>query len=246
MNSDETIRQEKEYVEEEGSLGFADRVLSVFIAPREVCRSLMKRPEWLRALVVVAVVIGITAILVTQENATFTRDMMNQAGRVELTEEQLARMSEVSTRAYVTRGLGGVFWSVVQALLFSLVLFLCGKGLGAKAKFKQVFSIVAYSGLIGALGAVVMAAVVKLTGTFPVETSLGVLAGDSYWSLTRVALSNFEIFWVWQLAFLTLGLAVVEGFSMGKAVFTTVVLFLLRLAVLLGITAATRGILGIA
>jgi len=249
MNSDETIGPETQYVEEglePAAMGFGDRVLSVFMAPREMARSLVRRPEWLRALVVVAVVMAVTAMLVTRENAAFTRDMMSEAGRIELTEEQLARMSEVSTKAYVSRAVGGFFWTGFQALLYGLVLFLSVKAMGARTRFKEVFAIAAYSGFIAALGAAVMAVVVKLTGTFPVETSLGVLSGESYWSLGRVALSNLEIFWVWQLVVLGLGLSVIEGLSGSKVIVASVILFLLRLGVLVGITAATRGFLGVA
>ncbi len=245
MSSSETIGPEDQYVEEEG-MGFGDRVLSVFIAPREVCRSLLARPEWFRAFIVTAVIMALAAVLVIRENAAFTRDMMAQAGRIQLTEEQLAKMSEVSTKSYVSRAVGGVFSAGLQMLLYSLVLLLSGKAMGGKGGFRKIFSLVAYSSLIGSLGAVVMVVVVKLTGTFPVETSLGVLAGGSYWSLTRIALSSFEIFWIWQLVFVMIGMSVMEGFSTGKAVASTIILFLIRMGVLVGITAATRGFFGVA
>jgi hypothetical protein len=245
MNSTETIGPENEYVGEEG-MGFGERVLSVFIAPREVCRNLLARPEWVRAFIVAAVIMGLAAVLVIRENAAFTREMMAQAGRIQLTEEQLARMSEVSTKSYVSRAVGGVFSAGVQMLLYSLVLLLCAKAMGGRERFRKIFSLVAYSSLIGSLGAVVMVAVVKLTGTFPVETSLGVLAGGSYWSLTRIALSSFEIFWIWQLVFLMIGMSVTEGFSTAKGVASAIILFVLRMGVLVGITAATRGFFGVA
>jgi hypothetical protein len=249
MNSDETNGAKTEYQgaeAEQGEGGLADRILSVFIAPREVAASLARRPEWIRALLIVAVIMAASAVLVSRESASFSREMMTQSSRVELTDQQLARISEVSTKTYVSKAIGGLVWAGVQTLLYALVLFLVGKAVGGRARFRQVFSVASYAGLIGALGAVVTVAVVKLTGTFPVETSLGVLAGDSYWSLARVALGNFEIFWIWQLVVLTIALGVVQGLSTAKAAVSTGVLFLLRLVVLVGITAATRGFLGVA
>ncbi|MCK4546413.1 MAG: YIP1 family protein [Candidatus Eisenbacteria sp.] len=247
MGSDETIEAEMEYQKgKEEVMGFGDRVLSVFMAPREAARSLARHPEWIRALVVVALVTAVASVLITRENAEFSREMMASASRLELTDEQLARMGEVTTKTFVSRGVGGVFWAGFSTLLYTLVLLLCGKATGGQAGFRRVFSMVSYSGLVGALGAAVMAAVVRLTGTFPVETSLGVLAGGSYWSLSRVALGNLEIFWLWQLVVLTLGLSVMQGFSVGKAAVSTVVLFVIRTLVLVGITAATRGFLGVA
>jgi hypothetical protein len=86
---------------------------------------------------------------------------------------------------------------------------------------------------------------VKLTGTFPAETSLAVLMGDSYWSLGRVALGNIEIFWLWQLAVLTLGLSSIQRFSINRAAASTAILFVLKALVLIGITATSRQFLGV-
>jgi hypothetical protein len=248
MDSDETKEAREEYQEVETGpeMGFGDRVLSVFMAPREVARSIREKPEWVRALILVALVTAVASILITRENAEFSREMMMSATRIELTEEQLAGIGDVSTKAYVTRGIGGLFWTGFQVLLYSLVLFLCGKAMGGVAGFKRVFSLVSYASLIGALGTVIMVVVVKLTGTFPAETSLAVLMGDSYWSLGRVALGNIEIFWLWQLVVLTLGLSTIQKLSTQQAAVSTVVLFVLRALVLIGITAVSRQFLGVA
>lgn len=248
MNSDETLEPEKEYHVEEGEeeSGFVTRLLSIFVAPGDVSRSLSRRPDWFKALLVVAIVAVVVGALLAEENAAFSREMMSQASKVELTEAQLDRMGEVTTRTYVTRAIGAVFWTGFQAILFALVLFLVGRGMGGRATFKTVFSVVSYSCLIGALGSLVSLIVAKLSGTFPVETSLAVLSGESYWSLSRVALGNLEIFWVWQLVFLTIGVGIAQGFSTGRAAVSTVTLFLLRGVILMGVTAIMHGFLGVA
>jgi|GEM_PF-1190487 len=246
MESGETLQPDGEYQGEEPEEGgFGSRLVSVFVAPRDACSSLARRPDWFLPLLVVALVAAAVGVLLAKENALFGRDMMADASRVEFTEEQLARMGEVTTQRYVTTALGAVFWTAARALLYGLLLFLVGKGIGGGARFKAVFSVTCYSSLIMALGGLVALAVVKLTGTYPVETSLAVLSGESYWSLGRVALQSVEIFWIWQLVFLTIGMSVVQGFTMGRAAVAVAVLFLVRGGVLVGVTALTRGFLGV-
>ncbi len=202
---------------------FPARVAGVFISPGSTFADIARRPDFLAPLIV-----GILAALAVSETMLgkigmerIIRASLEQSGRASsMNAEQLEQAVRQGA------GIGSVIAHVVGLLAVPIyVLFIAGVGLlilnlifGASSRFKTVFSVACYTNLVGTLGAL-LAIVIILFGDpeqFNPEnfapTNAGFFLHPSEVSrAVYILASSFDIFTVWYLIVLAIGLSAVTG-----------------------------------
>ncbi|MBN1503869.1 MAG: YIP1 family protein [Candidatus Eisenbacteria bacterium] len=207
-----------------GSLGRAFRVL---FAPTQVFTELERKPEWLAPVVICILVAVLSSIiLVPSVILPHQRQLMEERG---LTEEQLeaARPWLESGRtliiAVVTSVVGTPIVLLIVAGVFHLV---CGLLLRGQANFMRTFSVAAFAWMVSLPEAIVKVPLALASKSPEVQTGLGLLmardqsAGFGY-RFVQSVLSNVDIFTLWKVVLLALGVAVMFKFTRRKSYYAT-------------------------
>ena len=209
--------------QKEGVMGPLERIVKIFSSPREVFVYLKEKPDWLLPAIILAIVMVLSVALlfepVLKQEQMKRFEESSQAGQ--MTPEQMEE-----ARKRFEGGLG-LIMSLVGAFVVNVVVFLLLVSgvlygifslMGGDGKFKQVFSVVSYSSLVGVAATIIRVALMLARGSAEVYTSAALavpgLATES--TLFRL-LNSFDIFTIWHVWLVIIGLAIVCGFTTKKA-----------------------------
>ncbi|MEO0052669.1 MAG: Yip1 family protein [candidate division WOR-3 bacterium] len=135
---------------------------------------------------------------------------------------------------FLVRSLPAVVWSLIQLLIFTALLNLIMPLLGGATSFGRMLAVTANAALVRIAGAVVHGLLMFATGRLAVNTSLSLVlpAGPVF---VRGFLSAVDIFTVWELVLIGLGMKVVfnlPGRRSWFAVFGIWLVYIIILALL--------------
>ena len=89
--------------------------------------------------------------------------------------------------------------------------------MAGKARFKQVTSVILYGEILYAVGFLVQVPLMLYKNTLLVSLSLGVLVPNpSPTNVLYLILSKFNVFLIWELIVVGIGLSIIYGFSRNK------------------------------
>jgi len=187
------------------------RLLAVFSAPARLAASLKSKPDFIFPLLISTVI----TLLYTWASLPAIRQMlMADPQLAQIPEDQLATVFKIQG---ITTMVGGVFGTIIAALIGALVVHLIAKLLRGKGRYVHAFSIIAYSTLIGALGAVVrllMYFAIPGADFLRVQTSLAVAMPDApITDPVYLLLAQLDLFSLWSLVVVAIGVSVCYGLS---------------------------------
>jgi hypothetical protein len=189
----------------------AARFFGVITSPRETYESIVAHPKWFGMLAVTAVVIAVLVggFLMTKvgQDAWFDAATKNPA----LTDQQLQGMEKFAPFVgYVTVASMFIFMPLMMVVVSGILFAVFNAALGGNATFKQVFAVVVHAGPIGVLSQLFTVPLNYARGTMTSSTNLYVLVQSFVEESTFAAklLGMIDIFLVWQLIVLSMGLAV--------------------------------------
>ncbi len=190
------------------------RLLAVFTSPGRLAASLRQKPDFLVPLLISTLM----TLLYTWTSLPAIRQMiMADPKMAQIPEEQLATVLKIQG---ITTMVGGALSIVIVSLVGALVLHLVAKMMKGQGRFAHAFSIISYSSLIGALGALVrMAMLLVIPGAdfLRVQTSLAVLLPDAdLKSPLYMFLAQMDLFSIWSLIFVAIAFSVCYGLSAKK------------------------------
>ena len=195
--------------------GLLARAVGVFVSPRATYADVAARPRWFGALALSTLLIagGFFAFLSTEVGKTAMLDQQTQVIEsfgVKLNDQAYERMEAGIERARYTTAAGQVVGiPLVTSIIAGILLGIFNALLGGDAKYKQVFAIVAHSGLINALQTAFSLPLDFLRETMTSPTNLGVflpfLEENSF--LARF-LGSIDLFQIWATLSLAIGLGV--------------------------------------
>jgi hypothetical protein len=192
------------------------RFVNVFISPRETFASL-SRSKWAWiAPVIVTFLIGLAAYpfmktIVADERI---RNMEKSPLFERLPESQKEEIFE-STRESILNppwynwalGIAGAFVAVLLA--GALMLLVANPILGGETKLWMMMNVYAFSALIAIPEAIVKVPFVVTKQTLDIRTSLAIiLPADDTSSFTYALLNNIDIFSIWMVALIVVGMSV--------------------------------------
>lgn len=227
-------------------------LINILDRPRQTFTHLVNSASW--AWVLPLVLFSLTVIISVWVTAPYTSQNAEQEARQRLNqsnmspaevERAMAEMARFTSPTFIaiTGSVAGTLvstfiWVATAALLFFLSLV----G-GAEFYYNTVFTIVAWSYLPIALRNGVQTAYIAITGSFPVYPGLAALqvTGNQVEDASNpliTLLSFVDIFWMWHIMLLVIGLAVATKFSYTKSFFIVLVYNLLAIGIPVGVTIA--------
>lgn len=187
------------------------RFVGVITAPRATYESIVAHPTWFGMLAVttvaIAVLVGGFMLTKVGQDAWFDA-ATNRPG---ISDQQLQGMEKiVPFIGYITAATMLIMMPLTVVIVSGLLFAIFNAALGGNATFKQVLTVVVHAGPIGLLSQLFTVPLNYARGTMTSSTNLYVLVQSFMDEETFVArlLGAIDIFLVWQLIVLSIGLAV--------------------------------------
>ncbi len=193
-----------------------ERIIGIFINPRETMDDIAARPSWLIPMVLL--------ILTSALSVFFLQEAILDKAAVEMTKSNPNMTQEQIDQAMPF--IKGMTWvsvllaaPIINLVIAALLIFVGNVILGGQTNFKTAFAVTCWSGLISVLGSLVLIPIMRASGELISPTSLSFLdsSGDEGSPLFFL-LSQIDLFRLWGMAVLGLGFAAAYKFSSKKGV----------------------------
>ena len=191
------------------------RLIGVIVSPQATFKAVAAHPRWLGVLLItvamsVALIGGYMLTKVGQEAWLDAAIQSAQSRGQQMTDEQIAGMERFAPfLGYMTIGSMIVFIPLFYLMVSGILFAVFNAGFGGNASFKQVFAVVTHTGVVGVLGQLFTVPMNYARGVMTSATNLAVLMPfvpeESF--LGRL-LGTIDLFLVWQLIVLAIGLGV--------------------------------------
>jgi hypothetical protein len=208
-----------------------ERVVDTFLAPSKTFTDILRSANWIVPFVIlIALSYAVTFALGKQVG--FDRIAENQVAAspkaqeqmAELTPEARAQRMKISVAATKYVSYAYPVFILGAGALIALVLWASFNfGLGAQTKFGQVLAVWMYASLPKVLASVLMIVTLFVGNNqesfdvnHPVGTNLGYYMTDSA-NWLRTLLTWFDLFGLWSLALLVIGMAVIAKKSIAQS-----------------------------
>jgi hypothetical protein len=195
--------------------GLAARVFGVLTSPRATYADIAARPSWLGALVVVLMmtIVPSSWLLSTEVGQRAVIDQQLQTleafGRT-VSEAQLQQMERMAPYSVYFAAAGQIISLPLVSLVIAGIAFAIFNGaLGANATFRQVFAVVAFSGVVMGLRALFSTPLNYARESLSSPTSLtAVLPFFEDNTFAARLLGSIDLFVIWWIVSLAIGLGV--------------------------------------
>ncbi len=233
---------------EEKPMGGAAKLFNLFFEPKRVFESLKIKPTWLVPFIIIAL-LGIGFFY-----TTYPYIMNQQVERIKdndkIPEEQkqtiIDKMTESSHPPVWQLCLAPAGTIVTLALVAVILFFVFNVILGGDSSFRRVFSVYCYSSLVAIPTMIVKYPLIMLKKDINVQTSLALLlSADSKNSFFYSVLSSFDIFTIWQVILVSLGMGVMYRYSTKKAFSAVLVLWIIWILAKSALSSVFGGMFGL-
>lgn len=219
------------------------RLLSIFTAPGALFEDLRERPRWVAPFLITIFVAALSLVL---PRLLIPANVWVQAIRESLPEgasmsaEQMMLMSEQMRSPLALGGvaLSGIIVNVLLTFVSALVFWALFALFGRESSYKKALSVVCYSGLITALGVLVLAVLAISLQRVDVTTSLAFLPFLERGTYLYRFLARVDFFALWRVVVMGAGFAVVMKANKPTSYIVVIVLWL---ALSLGLAALRFG-----
>jgi hypothetical protein len=192
------------------------RFIGVITAPRTTFASVVAHPKWFGMLALTTVIISIFAALplTTEGGRQATIDQQVESMKsmgFEVTDQMYEQMQKRSGSMPYTTGISVLVVSPIIAVIFAGILFaVFNAAMGGEASFKQVFTVLVHAGALTALSTALSGVVHYFQpGSAGSVANLGALLPMlSETSFAAHLLGTIDLFLIWYLILLAIGLAV--------------------------------------
>jgi hypothetical protein len=229
---------------EEKPMGGASKVLNLFFEPRKLFQSLNLKPTWVVPFIIVAL-LGMGFFYYTypyimdqQVQRIQDNDRIPQQAKGGIIE----KLKEQDHPPLWQMGIAPVGTLVSFVVIAAVLFFVFNVLLGGDSSFRRVFSLYCYSSLVAIPSMIVKFPLIMAKGNMNVQTSLALLLSpDSQGSFLNSVLSSFDIFTIWQVILVSIGLGVMYKFSTKKAFVAVLVLWVIWIGLKSGLGSAFGG-----
>ena len=218
---------------EEKERNFFERWVGVYFSPRETFESINRKPNWLIPLIALALISTFSVVIMSpvlktaQINAIAERQGISE----DEAEELLQRGASIQKYVVPLSSFVGVF---VVTLIIAGIFFLVGNYfMGGETSYKKVLSIYCYIAFaIGLVGTIIKVPLILAKKSMSVQTSLAaLLSEDARETFLYRLFSHFDIFTIWSMILMVIGMAVIYRFSTKKSAVLVGSLWLLWIVV---------------
>ncbi len=218
-------------------------LVTIFAAPTEVFEELKQKPRWAVAFLTISFFTIVIALLSLPLSRQIMLQAVSRGGAVEGAQlEQAQRFQYVGS---ILIPLTLLFKWLVSAALLYFMTILAGSG---QIRFKEVYAAVVFAEMILLLMAVVNLLLLVAKGADSIRhiTDLQGIIGMDFLMPDRTSnlplftlLNNINIFNIWYIAVLSIGISVMSGFSRVKSALLVTTMWLLGVGLQVAIAALT-------
>ena len=203
----------------------ASRLVGVLLTPRRTFGDVVRQPQWLGALAVVTLTMaGASGWLVSTEvgqQALLEQQVSTiESFGVSVTDELYEQMANgLENATYFTAGGVVVFIPIVTLIIAGVVWTVCYVLLGAHTPFRAMYAVVAHVGVVNMVQQLFVVPLNYARGVMSNPTTVGaffpMLEPESF--VVRL-LGAIDMFVIWQLMVLAIGVGVLYGKRTGPIV----------------------------
>ncbi len=199
-----------------GSRSSVSTLARVFYRPAALFEKLRENPRILVPYICYAALVFLGVWLV--KDVMMDEVLSDPAARARIEASGQPVTAEVRQVMAIMQSLQVFAGYLIMPLLATVLAMFWGNVVMAgRAGFKQVLSVMLCGGLIYGLGKLLMVPMILAKQSVYVSLSLGVLAPHKAMSdVLYVALSRLDLFIVWELIVIGIGLSILHGFSRNK------------------------------
>lgn len=230
--SNETI-PETPVEEQAPHMSALQRIAGVFSAPQKTFEDIAANPTWVVPFIIVLVFsMALTHLLkeaiVEDYKSSPAYEKLMEDDRLSVEQVERARDIQIAGMRNFAWAGAGVSTTLAMVLSTIVLLFVGNIILGGSAKFRQIFSLFCWAGLIGLLGYVLRFPIAFQKTTMKVYFSPAVLLspGAEESALFKIA-AALDIFVIWRVILLAIGFAAIYRFTFGKSLATVGGLYVL-------------------
>lgn len=230
--------------QEEKTMGGASKVINILFQPKRVFESLKIKPTWLVPFIIVSLlgmvfyyyaypVIMSDQIAKIQANEKIPEE---QKGAII---EKMGGSEHPPVWQLGISPLGGlIYLAIASAVLF----FVFNVLLGGDSTFTRVFSIYCYSALVGIPATIVKLPLTLAKKSTDVQTSLALfLSANAKETFLYKIFSGLDIFAIWQVILVSMGIAVMYKFTPKKSYTTVFILWIIWIFLKSGLSSLLGG-----
>lgn len=204
------------------------RLTGVLMAPVETFQRIAARPSWLLPLIVTIVAgLGVTALMMPKlDLETMLREQLAEAGSSASAEQIDSQVETMTKVARVTAWVGPFVLTPAAFLFLALVFWGTASIVGGQLRYKQSLAVVAHSWMPQVIASLLSIPVIlssesidpeQAQGGHLLASHLGFLADRDVSPVLHGLLSSFDVFSLWSLVLLGVGLAAAGKLSRGAA-----------------------------
>jgi hypothetical protein len=191
------------------------RFIGIITSPGDTFRAVVAHPRWLGMLIVVMVIVALGQALpltteAGKEAALRTQVEWMEGFGMQVSNQAYEAMRARMSMAPITTPIGVLIFGPIMEVIFAGILFVIfNVAMGGGASFKQMFALLVHSSVISALQALFTGPLNYFRGSVSSATSLAVLLPmvEAKSFVGRV-LAGTDLFLIWRLVVLAIGLAV--------------------------------------
>ncbi len=216
-------------------------LVSIFYEPTKVFRAIKEKPTWIVPLIVFLVVMtGATYFMMPAAQKS-------QLQRIEQSDVYTAEQkAEIRTQMEASQGFAmigvissPIVWTIFLFIAVGVLMLMGNVIFGGKARFAQVFAMVILSFMTWVISGIVKTPLIVAKDSVDVRTSLAILLpGETNSGPLYTLLNTFtDVFVIWQIVLLIIGVKVIYDFAMQKATLTVVIPTIVLAAITAGVSA---------
>jgi hypothetical protein len=203
--------------------GVATRILNVFFNPQTTFLAVKEAPKWIIPAVIFVVVMGVFGYLQTSDPGLVQASnelVMQKLEERNMPQEQMDAALAMTEKMRAFTPIQTAIMPLI-ALVFigsGIWLFVANTLLGSRTTYGQLLGVTSYTSLITALGTLVKLPIMLAKSDLMVHFSLATFMADSAKStfLYKFLMSATDLFAIWTMAVLSIGLATVAGVKVNK------------------------------
>lgn len=230
--------------EEKTTMSGFSKVINTYFEPRKVFESLKIKSTWLVPFIIFVVLGLVTTWFMhpLRMKQVITQIEENERYTEEQKEMIIDRIGSSDRPPIYQMGVIPLFMFGYLILFSGILYFVFNVLLGGGSSFKRVLSVFSYSTLIAIPQSIVQLPLALSKQTADVNTSLAIfLSTESKGTFFHSVLKGFDIFTLWQVIVISIGLAVMYNYTTKKSFTTVFIMWVLLIVVGAGLSSLFGG-----
>lgn len=207
------------------------RIWNVFVSPVAAFEAVRYKPKWVLPFIVSLLITGAAMYILTPIVMEESREkMVEQMEKRGVPEEQMDTAVERAAQyqKYSIAPSAVIAGAIFTFILAALWLFVTNVLAGGAARYAHVLGAFVYAGYIGLLGFLIKMPIMLSQKTMNIHFSLATLmAESSRETFLYKLLAKLDLFSIWGMVVLGMGLAVVAGLKPKKVLPWVIILYVL-------------------